>query len=303
MEQTKALNALEVPSLRALNPRTGLGVACLPDARRPSQPFLALCKSATSPRAAADLVTRATSAPNTFVFAELLQTPQIQALAQSPEYTPHLDLLHVFSYGTYQTYCAASHLPALADAQSLKLRQLSLLTLARDRANLSYGALQRALGLSSACQLEDLVIKAVYQGLLHATLDPARQAVQVTSVAPLRDPQPGSIPHMTDALNAWSDRCAATLVDLEAQIKDVHSAAALRAMEAKASEDKLRRLMGEIRETDKIQDLAGREGLPRRAFNKRAMLETCNSTADETMEFDEPPIPQEQTKRASKRKM
>ena len=48
MEQTKALNALE--------------------------PFLALSKSATSPRAASDLVVQATSAPNTYVFAELLRS-------------------------------------------------------------------------------------------------------------------------------------------------------------------------------------------------------------------------------------
>ncbi|KAM4058077.1 PCI domain-containing protein [Hirsutella rhossiliensis] len=277
MEQTKALDALA--------------------------PFLALSKSATSPRAAADLITRATSAPNTFVFAELLQTPQIQALAQSPEFAPHLDLLHVFSYGTYQTYRAASDLPALVEAQALKLRQLSLLTLARDRANLSYDSLQGALDLSSARQLEDLVIKAVYQGLLHATLDPARQAVQVTSVAPLRDLQPGSIPNMTAALNAWSDRCTTTLADLEAQIRDIRYAAAVRAMETKTADEKLRRLMGELRDTDNSQDLPSRDGLPRRGINKRAMLETGSSAVDETMELDEPYLPEEQTKRASKRKM
>jgi COP9 signalosome complex subunit 7 len=60
MEQTKALNALE--------------------------PFLALSKSATSPRAASDLIVQATSAPNTYVFAELLQTPNIQNLRSSEEY-------------------------------------------------------------------------------------------------------------------------------------------------------------------------------------------------------------------------
>ncbi|UKZ75909.1 COP9 signalosome complex subunit 7a [Trichoderma virens FT-333] len=158
MEQTKALNALE--------------------------PFLALSKSATSPRAAADLVTRATSAPNTFLFAELLQTPQIQALAASPEFTSYLTLLQIFSYGSYGTYNATPNLPALNDTQTLKLRQLSLLSLASDRSSLSYDALQNALGLSSVREVEDLVITAIYAGLLHATLDPARQAIQVSSIAP-----------------------------------------------------------------------------------------------------------------------
>lgn len=78
MEQTKALNALE--------------------------PFLALSKSATSPRAASDLVVQATSAPNTYVFAELLQTPNIQALRSSPEHAPYLTLLEIFAWGTWADY-------------------------------------------------------------------------------------------------------------------------------------------------------------------------------------------------------
>ncbi|KND91209.1 COP9 signalosome complex subunit 7a [Tolypocladium ophioglossoides CBS 100239] len=277
MEQTKALNALE--------------------------PFLALSKSATAPRAAADLITRATSAPNTYLFAELLQAPQVQALASSPEYASHLALLQIFSYGTYQTYRAAPGLPSLSDAQSLKLRQLSLLTLARDRSSLSYDALQKALGLESAPQLEDLVIRAVYAGLLHATLDPARQAVQVTSISPLRDLHPGSIPDMTTALNTWSDRCNSTLADLEAQIKSIRSAAAVRAKEKRAADDKLRKMMGELREPDKKMDMQGRDSLPRRGLNKRSMLETGSLAGDETMEVDEPFLAEEQMKRVSKRKM
>jgi COP9 signalosome complex subunit 7 len=78
MESTRALNALE--------------------------PFLALSKSANSPRAAADLVTQATSAPNTYVFAELLQTPNIQNLRKSDEYASYLTLLEIFSWGTWQDY-------------------------------------------------------------------------------------------------------------------------------------------------------------------------------------------------------
>ncbi|OAQ83187.1 COP9 signalosome subunit 7 (CsnG) [Purpureocillium lilacinum] len=274
MEQTKALNALE--------------------------PFLALSKSATSPRAAADLVTRATSAPNTFVFAELLQTPQVQALSSSPEYASHLALLQTFSHGTYQSYRAeSSKLPPLNDAQSRKLRQLSLLTLARDRSNLTYDALQDALGLSSARELEDLVVKAVYDGLLHATLDPVRQAVEVTSIAPLRDLQPGAIPGLVAALSTWSDRCTTTLDDIDAQINAIRANAVARAKEKRATDDKMQRLLGEV---EKKGDQHGRDGLPRRALNKRSMLETGNLEGDETMELDEP-TGEEQKKRVSKRKI
>ncbi|PNY20488.1 COP9 signalosome complex subunit 7a, partial [Tolypocladium capitatum] len=277
MEQTMALDAIE--------------------------PFLALSKSATAPRAAADLITRATSAPNTYLFAELLQTPQVQALAGSPDYASHLALLQIFSYGTYQTYRAAPGLPPLSDAQSLKLRQLSLLTLARDRSSLSYDALREALGLESARQLEDLVVRAVYAGLLHATLDPARQAVQVTSISPLRDIHPGSIPDMITALNTWSDRCTSTLGDLEARIKSIRSAAAVRAREKRTANDKLRKMMAELREPDQRMDMQGRDGLPRRGLNKRSMLQTGDLAGDETMEVDEPILAEEQMKRVSKRKI
>lgn len=68
------------------------------------EPFLLLSKSATSPRAAADLITHATSAPNTYVFAELLATPNILALRDHPDYIPHLKLLEIFAWGTFQDY-------------------------------------------------------------------------------------------------------------------------------------------------------------------------------------------------------
>lgn len=67
-------------------------------------PFLALSKSATSPRAAADLITQATSAPNTYVFAELLAQPNIQALQGQEEYGGAFELLKVFGWGTWETY-------------------------------------------------------------------------------------------------------------------------------------------------------------------------------------------------------
>ncbi|KAH0553138.1 COP9 signalosome complex subunit 7a, partial [Trichoglossum hirsutum] len=79
MEHTKALNALE--------------------------PFVLLAPSANSPRAVADLITRATSAPNTFVFAELLETRNVQALARAnDEWKPYLTLLQIFAWGTWMDY-------------------------------------------------------------------------------------------------------------------------------------------------------------------------------------------------------
>ncbi|VUC36009.1 unnamed protein product [Clonostachys rosea] len=273
MEQTKALNALE--------------------------PFLALSKSANSPRAAADLITRATSAPNTFIFAELLQTPQITALSKSPEFLPYYKLLQIFSHGTYQAYKTTPDLPALSDPQTLKLRQLSLLSLVRDRNKLSYDSLQKNLDLETTREVEDLVITAIYAGLVNATLDPARQAVQVSSIAPVRDLAPGAIPEMTAILHTWSGRCSSTLTELNEQISNIRASAALREKEKKAAEEKLKSLITDAKENDSSRSDHHRDQL-RRTFNKRTIA--GGSGRGDDMELDEP-FENEPKGRSSKRKI
>jgi COP9 signalosome complex subunit 7 len=224
MEQTKALNALE--------------------------PFLALSKSASAPRAAADLITQATSAPNTYVFAELLQTPNIQKLRESSDYASSYTLLEIFSWGTWEDYkcrhnsssfdrveededkipklttnAAQTNLPQLSPAQKQKLLLLSLLPLSGSHKTLTYPSLQSALDLTTTRELEQLITTAIYAGLISATLDPAHSLVSVTSVAPLRDLAPGSLPAMQATLSTWSQRCDSALADLEARVAEVKQAA------------------------------------------------------------------------------
>ncbi|KAG6032151.1 hypothetical protein E4U19_005139 [Claviceps sp. Clav32 group G5] len=278
MEQVKALDALE--------------------------PILALSKSAVHPRAAADLITQATSAPNTYVFAELLEQPNIQALATSEEFASHLNLLRIFSYGTYSSYRGlATNLPSLNESQILKLRQLSILNLARDRRNLHYDVLQQELGLSSAREVEELVITAIYAGLMKATLDPDRKTVQVTSLAPLRDLEPGCIPSMIAALENWSEKCTSTLGDLEVQIQRIRDAALKRETEKGAAEVKIQALVVDEQDMGK-KDVLMKEGMARRGRNnKRCVGGAANPAHDEAMDLDEAPAAEEQTKRSSKRKM
>ena len=216
MEQTKALNALE--------------------------PFLALSKSATSPRAASDLIVQATSAPNTYVFAELLQTPNIQNLRASEEHAPYLALLEIFAWGTWADLNGASaathgklptdsqpaaqaNLPKLSAQQHQKLLLLSLLPLSHSHATLTYKHLMTALELPTPRALEDLITTAIYSGLITATLDPAHSLVSVTSISPLRDLSPGSLPALQNTLQSWSQRCDSALADLEAQVAKVRQEA------------------------------------------------------------------------------
>ena len=73
------------------------------------QPFIHLARSnnAGSPRFIASLITNATSSTQTYVFAELLELPTVQAL-RSPdtpaEFKGYLKLLEIFAWGTWQEY-------------------------------------------------------------------------------------------------------------------------------------------------------------------------------------------------------
>ncbi|CAK7269098.1 hypothetical protein SEPCBS119000_003394 [Sporothrix epigloea] len=235
------------------------------------EPFLALAKVANSPRQTADLVVRATSHPGTFVFAELLQRPQIQALARAePEYAVYHTVLQIFSYGTYADYergtapsssspptdamwqslsqtptapaaAHASPLPPLTEAQANKLRQLSLISLATDRSSLGYDHLIQALRLTDDSQLESLVMATVYAGLVTGTLDPAHRVVRIGSVAPMRDLAPDSIPKLHAALCNWSQRCQTTLAELDDQIAGIRRVAAARAEESQKWDAQVKR--------------------------------------------------------------
>jgi COP9 signalosome complex subunit 7 len=238
MEQTRAINALA--------------------------PFVALSKAANSPRAAADLVTQATSASNTYVFGELLQTPSIQKLREDAQYASHYTLLELFAWGTWAEYkgekpinpkrlinplinkqtASASSLPPLSPTQEHKLRLLTLLTLAANTTNttpLTYTNLQSALTLPSPLALERLVTDAIYADLLTATLNPAQGIVVITSVAALRDLHPGSVTRIMSSLGVWSDRCDDLLKHLEVQMKGVKEAAERRAKDEAMRAEQIQR--------------------------------------------------------------
>ncbi|GLA75126.1 hypothetical protein AtubIFM55763_006389 [Aspergillus tubingensis] len=207
------------------------------------QPFihLATSNSATSPRFITNLITNATSNPNTYVFAELLTTPAIQSLRDPntpAEYASYLTLLEIFAWGTWQDYQSTPNLPPLNDAQTLKLRLLSLLTLSTTTTPLTYSSLMTALNITQPSELESLVTKAIYASLITARLSPASNppTVNVTSVAPLRDVKPESLGKMIDILTAWETRCGDVIGDIEAEILRIKTESARRRAEEREKE-------------------------------------------------------------------
>ncbi|KAI4104712.1 MAG: hypothetical protein LQ339_003790 [Xanthoria mediterranea] len=244
--------------------------------------FILLSSSASSPRAAADLVKQATSAPNTYVFAELLQTKNIAALKDGPpEYASFYTLLEIFAWGTWADYSSTPDLPPLTDAQAHKLRQLSLLSLATSPSTLTYTHLLTALSLSSTRALEDLVISTIYAGLLVAKLDTKSQRVDVSSVSPLRDLPPARVPQLLSTLDTWNGRCVSVLDDLETQIKEVRQKALERRKREQRDETAVEKLVGQALKE------RGKAGEKRMAQDPVGGSEAAVGDGDDGMDLDE----------------
>lgn len=154
-------------------------------------------------------------------------------------------------------------LPKLSENQALKLRQLTLLSLSTSHSTLTYSHLTYTLTLPSIRDLEDLVISSIYAGLLTAKLDPLAQRIDVSSVSPLRDLKPASIPHMTVTLNEWDSRCTSVLADLDAQMKEIKKVAAERSRKEAEHEKVYDRAVGEdgLGSVSKGGKAAGKRGV------------------------------------------
>ncbi|EAS35237.3 COP9 signalosome complex subunit 7a [Coccidioides immitis RS] len=203
------------------------------------QPFIHIATSnqSPSPLFLATLITNATSAPSTFIFAELLDTPAIQSL-RSPEtpekYRSSLTLLEIFAWGTWQEYKSTPNLPTLNTAQIQKLRLLSLLTLAETHNPLTYSIVMESLSLSTPAELETLVREAIYLSLISARLSPTTSPpiIKVNSIAPLRDVRPQTVNTMISILTEWQGRCQDVIGGIEAEIAKILADAERRHVQA-----------------------------------------------------------------------
>ena len=74
----------------------------------------------------------------------------------------------------------------------IKLRQLSLVSLAHASKKVSYEELQLALGITNVRELEDLIIDTIYAGILEGRLDQlngVRSAIYLRNTRSRSDPR------------------------------------------------------------------------------------------------------------------
>jgi len=166
--------------------------------------------------------------PSIFVFGEILNAPNVIALAQTAIHRPHLELLKIFAYGTYQDYVAQKdqlQLPKFdaATREIIKLKMLSIVEYASRIKLLQYRQLMADLDVATVRELEDLIIDCVYNGLIQGKLDQRKNAFEVQWVMG-RDLGPTDVEDMAKTLDLWVNTSEALMKTLDLKLKQANEA-------------------------------------------------------------------------------
>ncbi|PRP74078.1 proteasome component region PCI domain-containing protein [Planoprotostelium fungivorum] len=173
-------------------------------------PFLQLAKSSKG-KACTAVISQALSAPNVYVFGELLDMSNVQQLAETDDRNV-LELLKIFAYGKYSDYRdQKGNLPNLTAQQEKKLRHLTIVSLSAHSKTLNYKNLQSELDITELRELEDLIIDAIYLGVIKGKLDQKHHRLEIESTMG-RDLKPSSLDDILTTLNNWTQQAEALLV-------------------------------------------------------------------------------------------
>ncbi|CAL5381279.1 unnamed protein product [Camellia sinensis] len=163
---------------------------------------------------------------------------------QGTENSVYLDLLRLFAHGTWSDYkmfsatvssgasprryvvkveaqkgCNAGRLPQLVPDQTLKLKQLTVLTLAETEKVLPYDILMQELDVTNVRELEDFLInECMYVGIVRGKLDQLRRCFEVQFAAG-RDLRPGQLGSMIQTLTNWLTTSDNLLITIQEKIK------------------------------------------------------------------------------------
>ncbi|KAJ4889620.1 COP9 signalosome complex subunit 7 [Raphanus sativus] len=165
------------------------------------------------------IIVDATSHPSLFAFSEILALPNVSQL-EGTSNSVYLDVLRLFAHGTWADYkCNASRIPQLSPDQILKLKQLTLLTLAESNKVLPYDTLMVELDVSNVRELEDFLINdCMYAGIIRGKLDQLKRCFEVPFAAG-RDLRPGQLANMLCTLSDWLNTSDNLLVSIQEKIK------------------------------------------------------------------------------------
>ncbi|KAI0761663.1 hypothetical protein BD413DRAFT_485635 [Trametes elegans] len=229
--------------------------------------FLLMSKAAKG-AAAAKLIQDATSAPGVFVFGELLEQPNIQELASNEQHSRFYSLLQLFAYKTYADYIQhKDSLPPLNEAQTIKLKQLSLVSLAQDSRILPYNELLRVLDMPTVRELEDLIIDAIYLDIVRGKLDQKEGQFEVEYTMG-RDLEPGKLEQLLLSLQNWASTTSAVLATLDSKLAELANRTVVAKKEKEEYDKRYQATLREVadkqkeaRNSGKSHPFSGRTGL------------------------------------------
>jgi COP9 signalosome complex subunit 7 len=170
------------------------------------KPFFEKLNAAKDDAAVSAVIEQILSDDNVYAFGEFFDNDKIKALQKgSPS---HFQLLEIFAYGRYQDYKAKEgSLPKLNQKQETKLRLLTLVSLASDNRVIPYSSVIKQLGFPDERSAEELLIQALYKGVIQGKLDSAKHLFKVESAIG-RDVRPGEVDQLFKTLEKWQGESA-----------------------------------------------------------------------------------------------
>lgn len=168
-----------------------------------------------------EVIKQALDSVDTFVFAELLECPNVIAL-ETTTYAPYLHVLRMFSHGMYLDYLnKKEQLPELNTLQKKKLQYLTIVTLANKMKRIPYDVLLKELDLNNVRDLEDLILESFCYKVITGELDQESGHLEVDWTVG-RDVGPNDVDTMIDTLQQWCDSCESVLSTVQARIVDAN---------------------------------------------------------------------------------
>ena len=190
------------------------------------QPFLAAARESSSSNISTlrALISKVLSNAGIFAGYDELKAIVAEALQQAgPEGTKLANTLDLFSYGTFKDYTSnPDNFISLTDAQTHKIRQLTVLTLAQTHTDrLFYTTVQDALGIKEPRAVEQILISCLYSGVINGRLCQKTKSLRLMAPIRSRDVPLSSLDSLLQSVRTLQSRVSQARTDLSHSASDV----------------------------------------------------------------------------------
>jgi len=171
--------------------------------------------------AAAGCIQQALRTPGLYTYGEILDHENAKAL-KGTQHEEWYNVLELFAFGSYEKFKKVGggvKYPKLEEKELLKLKQLSMVSLAEKSSSkvLNYNEVMTQLDISSVRDLEDIIINCIYEGLIHGRLNQSKNQLEIEYVSG-RDISVAQISEMKGKLVAWLKQTQEIVTALDGRI-------------------------------------------------------------------------------------